>query len=403
MPKHVDGLGMERKKLEDYYEMCWRCTVCGYCRNVFIPNIEDGKFARNCPQGQRFGFLAYYATARFDIAREILEEKLDFTPRIMHILYTCTSCGACEEWCQFINEVYPLKLTEELRIRAVETGNVFPAHIKIRDSIKKYHNPYSELHSKRFAWMPDNIKVSDTWDLIYYIGCTSDYREQQIVIATMQVLNKLGIKFGIMGGEEWCCGSPLFRTGHVEAAKDSIAHNLEVLQKMGTKNVLFTCPGCYKAFTEVENYDLPKPTFNLLHIAEFIEPIVKKLAEEGKLKKVKKRKLTYHDPCHTARAFGIYEPPRNIIKAIPGIELIEMPRNYEDAWCCGAGGGVKSAFPDFAVWASRERLKEVKHIGVKDVVSLCPFCERNLRDANEFEGGDIKVYDVLQLLLEALP
>ena len=122
--------------------------------------------------------------------------------------------------------------------------------------------------------------------------------------------------------------------------------------------------------------------------------------------------VTYHDPCHLGRRdhvyvpgeaiMGIYDPPRNIIKSIPGVELIEMERIKENAWCCGAGGGVREAYPDFNAFTAQERIEEAKSTGAEALVTACPWCERNFIDAISKNGDQMKVFDIVELVQQAI-
>jgi Fe-S oxidoreductase len=143
--------------------------------------------------------------------------------------------------------------------------------------------------------------------------------------------------------------------------------------------------------------------FGVRHMVEYLDQLLK----DNKLKFTKKvpLKVTYHDPCHLGRHLGddgVYEPPRDVLKKIPGIELVEMERNRENAWCCGAGAGVSQANPDLALWTANERLKEAKATGAGALVTSCPWCERNFRDAVKEFGEDIEIYDIAELARKAL-
>jgi len=140
--------------------------------------------------------------------------------------------------------------------------------------------------------------------------------------------------------------------------------------------------------------------FEVVHVVEYLDQLV----SEGKLKPEKKveMKVTYHDPCHLGRYSELYDAPRRILEAIPGIELIEMPRNREKAWCCGAGAGVKTAFPDFAAWTGEQRVEEAKETGAQALVTACPFCEGNLTEVVQATEAGMDVYDITDLLLMSL-
>jgi Fe-S oxidoreductase len=174
-----------------------------------------------------------------------------------------------------------------------------------------------------------------------------------------------------------------------------------------------------------------KPEVEVLHITQYLDRLIK----EGRLELTKKvpMTVTYHDPCHLGRlgepwihwqgkeykvmgqmivhdppkkyrrgAGGVYEPPRDILKSIPGLNFVEMYRIKEYAWCCGAGGGVIDAFPDFAAWTGAERLREAKAVGAEAIVSACPWCKRNFLDAARETGDEIEVYDIIELVQKAL-
>jgi Fe-S oxidoreductase len=190
---------------------------------------------------------------------------------------------------------------------------------------------------------------------------------------------------------------------------ERVQNNIEALQKSGVKTVITSCAGCYS--TLKRDYErVEKLPFQVLHVVEYLDQMI----SEGKLsfQKEIKRKVTYHDPCHLGRCSrlsvptisdtGVYEPPRRILKGIPGIELIEMERIKDSSWCCGAGGGVRSAYPEFAQWAAKERIREAQKTCAELMVTACPWCESNLGDALEAEGHAMKICDILDLVAEAM-
>jgi Fe-S oxidoreductase len=143
-----------------------------------------------------------------------------------------------------------------------------------------------------------------------------------------------------------------------------------------------------------------KMNFEVLHLVEYVD----RLSGEGKIKFTGEvpMKVTYHDPCHLGRYAGIYDAPRNLLSHIPGIELVEMERNREHSWCCGAGGGVKQAYPEFSLWTAEERIKEAKATGATALVTACPWCEKNFKEAIKEYGEDIEVYDIAEIAARAL-
>lgn len=397
----------------------WHKTsyLCAHCRACTVGDYHKLKsVVPICPSGTRFGFDSYYSLGKMEVVRGLTEGIIKTpTKTLLDVVYACTVCGACSINCkesaglgiEVGNTIYIL---EDLRAYMVDQGwGPLPSQAKFGESIQKNHNPYHEPHEKRFAWLSG--KLPKHAEAIYFAGCTSSYRQQSIAQSTVQILKSLKLNFGVLGDEEWCCGSPLLRTGQRKLTSEIAKHNVDAVSDSGAKRLVTSCAGCYRTFKEdyPKLFDL-KPDFEVIHTVELLHSLLK----EGKLKFTKELDMTvtYHDPCHMGRHVSIYlpelekakvyEPPREVLKAIPGIKLVEMLRNRDNAWCCGSGGGVKSAYPEFAVWTATERLKEVEATGVQNLVSSCPFCWRNLNDAIEASGKPIKMFDVTELVAQSL-
>jgi heterodisulfide reductase subunit D len=398
MPKEYIWPRM-RTCLEDYYEMLLRCNKCSLCKHLWPANTYSWKFGYQCPSGEEFIFEQYYSTGRLEMAIAAIEERLDMkVDDFLHALFTCTACGSCEATAEMVCTLTPLRAIEELKIKAVEKGGLLPEHAKLMESCKVNHNIYNQPHELRFAWLPKNMNVSRKASVMYFVGDTICYRRPEIALATIKLLRRLGIEFGILGEREHSCGEVFFRTGNVEFGRKLLKENLEYLNSLNVKTVIFSDPHCYRVFSEVDKYNLNR-SFECVFISELIEPLLQKL----QFKRLEKR-LTYHDPCQLGRALGIYEPPRNILKSIPGVELVEMPRSRRLSFCCGAGGGVIFAYPEFAARTARRRLEEVTDVadgaGAKTVVTHCPLCKDNLlRVASDF---NVEVKDIMEVVLEAL-
>jgi heterodisulfide reductase subunit D len=225
------------------------------------------------------------------------------------------------------------------------------------------------------------------------------YRAKNIAKSTIELMKKADVDFKLLGADEWCCGSVLLRTGNIEAAKEVAEHNIEAFKNTNTTKVVTSCSGCYRTLKKDYEELFGKQDFEVVHIVDFL----KKLIDEGKLKFPKvNMKVTYHDPCHLGRHSGIYESPREILKSVPGLELLEMARNRQNARCCGAGGGVRSAFKELSDKIADDRLKEAEETGADFLTSACPFCTFALREAAERNGSKIRVLDMPELLVEIL-
>jgi heterodisulfide reductase subunit D len=187
----------------------------------------------------------------------------------------------------------------------------------------------------------------------------------------------------------------------VDKAKTVGEHNIEAIEKSGANRVISSCSGCYKMIGEdyKKLYDM-NYGFDVVQSTQFLLDLVNK--GELELTKPVNLKVTYHDPCHLGRHMGVYEPPRELLQSIPGIELVEMPRNREYAWCCGAGGGVRAAYPEITIFASTDRIEEAENTGAEALTSACPFCWRGLHDSIEKNNSKLQLYDIIELVEKAI-
>ena len=231
--------------------------------------------------------------------------------------------------------------------------------------------------------------------LLYWKGCMSRYRTKSIIEAIEKILSYLNIKY-ITLEDEGCCGSILYRTGQIRDALKITEKNIEKFKSLGIKEIITSCPGCLRTISkDYSNYY--NISFKIYHFSQFLL----KFKELLKLKELNAI-VTYHDPCHLGRHVGVFDEPREVLANIPGLKFIEFERTAHNAWCCGAGAGVMSGFPELARFAATERLKEAKGIGANYISSTCPFCELNLKRAEDVAKLGIEIGDILQLLEKSL-
>lgn len=418
-------------RLEDYKPDALSCPRCSNCKWVDHVYVRSYRFAKICPINTRFGFNAYSAHGLLDIALALMEGRLDYSPKLLDVIYTCTLCGACDVRCKRNLNIEVLLVLEGLRERCVQDGKgPLSAHKVTSERISKTRNRYGARQQNRLKWLPAGFKAAEKADILYFVGCNSAYTQRELSQATAKLLAASGTSF-ILLEDEWCCGKPLFGTGQADLAGELVKHNLAAIDKSGANTVIVSCAECYKTLKVDYPKFLGKPTadmgFKVLHITEYLEPLVK----SGVLKFTKpvEMRVTYHDSCALGRlsdpwlpwqgvhrkfgileppkefrrgTHGVYEAPREILKSIPGIELVEMERLREHAWCCGAGGEVRSAFKDFALWTAGERLEEANTTGAEALVSSCPYCRENMQEAARIEKEKIKIFDITEIMAQAI-
>ena len=421
--------------LEDYQAEMERCSHCSYCWWIPLDQIKSWRFAKGCPSVAYSHFNSYSARGRYAVALSLLQGKSDYTGRVQDIVYKCQACGSCDVSCKVCRyNLEPLETILELRARLVEDGQSPPPHRAVIDHLRKEQNTMLKPKADRGNWA-EGLEVKDlsseTAEVVFHAGCRFSYDEplQGTARTAVNLLKNAGIDIGIMSKEETCCGFRAYTMGYREDFNKNAGRLIKAWTKAGVKRVVTSCAECYHSFKRL--YPKIGSQFEVLHTVEFIDRLIK----EGKLKFTKTipMTVTYHDPCHLGRqgepyipwdgvekkirkqivtyeprrpryngAWGVYDPPRDVLKSIPGIELVEMERIREYAWCCGASGGVREAYPDFSNWTATERIEEAAATGAEAIVSACPWCERNFIDAINNTGDRIKVVDIAELVQQAM-
>jgi Fe-S oxidoreductase len=421
--------------LENHIAESERCSQCSYCKWIPLNQIKSIRFANGCPSIAYNNFNSYSARGRYIVAQSLLTGRSDYTDRVLDIVYKCVTCGSCDVSCK-INRfnMEPLEMIHELRFKLVEDGQLLPQHMLYIDHLRKEDNMMLKPKADRGNWA-EGLDVKriphDHADVVFHAGCRFSYDETLWPRARTAVtlLKNAGVDIGIMGADESCCTGRVFNMGYRGEFTKFAESNLEAWKTAGVKTIVTPCSDCYHAFKRL--YPTVGSKFEVMHTVEYLE----KLIQEGKIKFTKKipLKVTYHDPCHLGRqgepyvpwqgkekkilnqmivyeprkpryngAWGIYDAPRNILKSIPGIDLVEMERIREFAWCCGAGGGVKESYPEFSNWTATERIEEAKSTGAEAIVSACGWCERNFLDSIASTGDKMEVFDVAELVQKAI-
>nr|MDO8085178.1 (Fe-S)-binding protein [Candidatus Sigynarchaeum springense] len=431
---------MSAKRLEPFKQDIYRCIHCKACKFSYSGSPEKsgpGEYKgvlyegmlNSCPSGIEFGWEGYWNSGRMWIARGLLDGTLKPSEAVRDVLMPCITCGNCSTQCE--NWIDTVGIIEAMRATLVDAGiPLLDRHALIKQFATDLNNPYGRDKDKRTDWAksdPDlKSQINKQADEAYFIGCTAAYNQTNIASATTRILKSLGINFAIRE-DEVCCGSPFFRIGEVDFAKGLMKKNLEVFSKY--KRVIFSCAGCYRTLTLDYKKHTGKPVpFETIHAMEIVADAIK----SGKIKikahpDLKGKTFTYHDPCHTGRHMFIekkqelmhgsknmfldsrkvkdihklFDIPRVILNAIAkanDAKFVELYRNMEESFCCGAGGGVRAQYPDFSLKTSSLRLDEAEAVGASIVTTECPFCWRNLYDANEKYQHPLKVYGILEML-----
>ncbi|MFH0914178.1 MAG: (Fe-S)-binding protein [Chloroflexota bacterium] len=420
-------------KLQKYYWDAYNCIRCSNCKWVDPIWMKSQRYAKICPINAAHYFDVYAGQGFLDFTYGKLDGKLDYTPRLLDSLYKCTLCGACDIMCKRNLDLEVIETIEELRMQSYEDGQGPPPEVrKQMEAIQKSGNPWGKPRSRWDRWS-QGLKIKDLnqekADVLYFVGCKTPYvpELQKIARSVAKLLTAAGVDFGTLGTGEVCCGLEAYAGGSRELAGKVASQNIDTFNRLGVSQVVVSCSDCY-GMLKGRYPAFGQPRYEILHVTEFLDQLVK----EGRLKLTKKlpMKVTYHDPCFLGRrgekyigwegthgryglpdppreynkgTDGIYEPPRNLLKGL-GVNLVEMERIRENAWCCGAGAAdtTRTAFPEFAAWTANDRLSEAFETGAEALVTACPYCEDIFRETAKHNGYQLQVLDVVELLAQAI-
>jgi Fe-S oxidoreductase len=324
--------------------------------------------------------------------------QLKWSESLAKVLYSCSTCNNCVQSCKFSFNKDIVNIFLAAREEMVENGLVLPDVAHFFRSIELYGNPYRGLKERRGEWAEGTgIQGYDGQEYLLYVGCVGSFDEtgQKSARALGKILLKAGISFGILGPKEECDGNEICLLGErriFEILKDK---NLSLFDKLGVKKIITLSPHSYNAF---KNYY--PANFDVFHYTQILSNLVSK----GKLNVPfgTNAKVTYHDPCFLGRHNSEYEAPRQVLNAIPGVELVEMERNRETSFCCGGGSG--NFYTDFLGGGedspSRIRVREAAGAGASILAVACPICAIMLDEAVKDEGleDSLAVKDISELV-----
>ncbi len=317
-------------------------------------------------------------------------------------VWACTTCRACMEMCPVYVE--QMEIIGEMRRGLIESGETPPDVRDFLQNIQKQKNPWGEGKFKRDQWIKKSeieipaVKENPEFEWLWFVGCAHSFDNRNIPVARKlaRLLNDLEINYAVLGREEGCCGNDVRRVGEEGLFQVLMEENMQTFEKYGVERLFATSPHCYNTFkNEYGGYEV-----------KFILEILYDAIKSGKLelKYPINKRVTFHDPCYLGRYNGMYDLPREILKAIPGIELVEMPRNRERSFCCGAGGGnLVREYPG-EDRPNNIRAREAASTNAEILAVACPFCMIMLEDGVKAEKLDdrIQVLDVIELVYESV-
>jgi Fe-S oxidoreductase len=359
------------------------CYQCGMCDTV-------------CPWNR---------VGAFSMRKLVREATFGLTEIESEDIWRCTTCGKCPQVCP--RGVKQIESGMALRRIATEY-DVFPKAVEpirtIAANLRAEGNPFGEDRAKRTNWA-EGLGVrqfAEGMEFLYSPGCYLSYdpRGRKIARATVEILDKAGVEFGILGPQESCCGESIRKTGDEALFKTLARQNIAALIERGVKKILVSSPHCLHTYTH--EYPEFMVHFEVVHISQLLHSLL----AEGRLqlKTDYAKRVTYHDPCYLGRHNGVYDEPRQALRSVPGLQLSEMAESRKDSFCCGGGGGRIWVETPKAERFSDVRLGQAIAVGAQVLVTACPYCITNFEDSrlNVKDGQAIEVKDITEVIREAL-
>ena len=366
------------------------CIMCGFCRN-------------GCPTYGETSLESLNARGRVILAYHLLTGKLEPSKELAERFYQCTTCHNCNALCPAGVKV--ADIIQAARTRLVEAGYLPSIHQHLVKSIEEKGNPFGEAIEKRMEIYPKEFKPRNKATTLLYFGCVASYQDINIIPSALAIMDKANVNYTSLGNKEYCCGYISFLVGDEKEFEGCIDKNTTLFKQMGIKEIVTTCAGCYRTFKDLYPQHTKLDGIRIYHFVEYLEKLVTdhQITFKDGAKKVK---VAYHDPCDIGRHMNIYDPPRNVIRAMPSVELVEFTQNRNLAKCCGGGGGLKAYNTDMSLEIAYKRIQQANSVGAEVVVSACPACKSNLQVASarlrKEKKGRIKVMDITELVAEAL-
>jgi Fe-S oxidoreductase/nitrate reductase gamma subunit len=329
-------------------------------------------------------------------------------------LWDCTTCGACMEHCPVYIEHVPMIVG--MRRHMVLEMNEFPDEVgPVFTNLERFNSPYAFPPNQRADWtrkldtpvpiMADRAAAGEEVEVLFFVGCLGsfDSRNQQTTLSLARILQAAGINFAILGKEETCNGDPARRIGNEYLAQMMATQTVETLNQYSFKKIVTACPHCFN--TLANEFPQIGGHYDVVHHSQLIS----QLLEEGRIRldpdsAIARGKVTYHDPCYLGRYNKVYDEPRSVVSALPGVELTEMARNRNKSFCCGGGGGRMFMEETRGSRINQNRINEAIDTGAEMLAAACPFCMTMFEDGIRGVGAEesFQVRDIAELVAASM-
>jgi len=353
-----------------YREKILQCSRCGFCQAV-------------CPLYGVTLRPSYNARGKMLLLKEVMDGKIPLNDELIETLFQCTTCANCETNCP--SGVNVPEIIKQVRKDMVHIGSCHPAFKGMNELLQRHSNIYAEDEPADFG-----KERNRNAENVYFIGCVGAYREDESTHATLSLLDRLKVDYTLI--DEVCCSGVLEDVGY-QINENLAGKNVERILATGARRVITGCPYCFRTFKNKPQYaGLKEKGVEVLHVTQFLKDYDFGVKTD--------KRVTYHDPCDLGRHCGIYEEPRQTIRKVAS-DFVEMPHSRADALCCGAGGGVRGAYPKNSLAMARRRLAEAEAVGAEVVLTECNSCVHNLANA-KLRKQKFRVLNTTQFINELM-
>ncbi len=372
-----------------------RCIRCGKCLSV-CPIYRETRIESLSPRGR----VALY--------RAVGERELTTSDVYANRFYNCLMCEACRQVCP--SGVKLDVILTQVRVDLAHSGLLPESLQRLDETIATAGNISGEGNEQRLGWTqnmarpPAGLDHDGPADVVYFVGCVSSLfpASYSIPQSLVQVMEHAGVDYTLLGEEERCCGYPMYLNGEGDRAAEVARHNVAAVRATGAHRVVMSCPSCHHMWKHTYPELLGEEEMADIEVLHETE-LMAELAREGKLRfKPWPVTITYHDSCDLGRKSGIFEPPRDVLRAIPELKLVEMADHHENSLCCGGGGNLETYNRDLAQSLPRRRLEQAQDSGAKYIAVSCQQCKRTLFGAARREKIRLRVMDLSEIVLRQL-
>ena len=377
---------------------CTNCTVCADVCPAVAASL-DGELSAIF----RMKGLNQILKGRSGLFRRLFGKKGPAEDQLKHFsdtVFRCTLCGNCQEVCPVGIHLKDLWLS--LRQDLVHSES-YPKKIDmIRENLEESRNVFAEDNEERAEWVedmrdaPDHGYLKNRAEVVYFTGCVAAYfpLAQKIPIALAEIFDAGEVGFTLLGEEEWCCGFPMLGAGLKDMLQEFMDHNIEAVREKGANEVVLACPSCFQMWREYYPHE-----FQITHASQYLMRLVK----ENRIPfKELPMTVTYHDPCDLGRGARVFDEPREVIRSIPGVKFVELPKNRENCQCCGGGGNLEMIDAKLSAEIAKRKIEEVMSTGAEAVVTSCQQCVRTMMTYVRRNKVPLEVLDITQLIHKAL-